>query len=80
MIPSDDSVSFCERVVVKDRQQEVRAVLVASRYIGDYHMLLQILLMYYIPLFTTRMPAVPDVFDSGRNVGALRLARRVGFR
>ena len=30
--------------------------------------------------FTTRPPAVPDVFDSGRNVGALRPARRVGFR
>ena len=31
-------------------------------------------------LFTTRQPAVTDVFDSGRNVGALRPARRVGFR
>ena len=30
--------------------------------------------------FTTRPPAVPDVFESGRNVGALRPARRVGFR
>ena len=30
--------------------------------------------------FTTRTPAVPDVFDSGRNVGALRPVRRVGFR
>ena len=30
--------------------------------------------------FTTRLPAVPDVFDSGRNVGALRPVRRVGFR
>ena len=29
---------------------------------------------------TTRLPAVPDVFDSGRNVGALRQGRRVGFR
>ena len=30
--------------------------------------------------FTTNTPAIPDVFDSGRNVGALRPARRVGFR
>ena len=30
--------------------------------------------------FTTRTPAVTDVFDSGRNVGALRPGRRVGFR
>ena len=30
--------------------------------------------------FTTRPPAVTDVFESGRNVGALRQARRVGFR
>ena len=31
---------------------------------------------------TTRPPAVTDhdVFDSGRNVGALRPGRRVGFR
>ena len=31
-------------------------------------------------IFTTCLPAVPDVFDSGRNVGALRPGRRVGFR
>ena len=30
--------------------------------------------------FTTRTAAVPDVFDSGRNVGALRPGRCVGFR
>ena len=30
--------------------------------------------------FTTRTAAVPDVFVSGCNVGALRPARRVGFR
>ena len=30
--------------------------------------------------FTTRTPAVPDVFDSGCNVGALRPGRRVDFR
>ena len=30
--------------------------------------------------FTTRTPAVTDVFDSGRNEGALRPGRRVGFR
>ena len=29
---------------------------------------------------TTRPPAVPDVFGSGRNVVALRPARRVPFR
>ena len=34
----------------------------------------------YISIFTTQMPAVTDVFDSGRNVGALRPGRRVGFR
>ena len=34
----------------------------------------------YEKAFTTRTPAVPDVFDSGRNVGALRPGRRVGFR
>ena len=32
----------------------------------------------YYP-FTTQTPAVTDVLVSGRNVGALRLARRVGF-
>ena len=31
-------------------------------------------------IITTRPPAVPDVFGSGRNVGALRPGRRVGFR
>ena len=31
-------------------------------------------------MFTTRTPAVTDVFESGRNVGALRPARHVGFR
>ena len=31
-------------------------------------------------VFTTRLPAVTDVFVSGRNVGALRPGRRVGFR
>ena len=30
--------------------------------------------------FTTRTPAVTDVFESGRNVGALRPGRCVGFR
>ena len=30
--------------------------------------------------FTTRTPAVTDVLRSGRNVGALRPGRRVGFR
>ena len=29
--------------------------------------------------FTTHSPAVPDVLGSGRNAGALRQARRVGF-
>ena len=31
-------------------------------------------------LFTTRTPAVTDVLGSGRNDGALRPGRRVGFR
>ena len=31
-------------------------------------------------VFTTRPPAVTDVFESGRNVGALRPGRRVRFR
>ena len=31
-------------------------------------------------VITTHTPAVTDVFDSGRNVGALRPARHVGFR
>ena len=30
-------------------------------------------------VFTTRPPAVTDVLGSGRNVGALRPGRRVGF-
>ena len=33
-----------------------------------------------IYVFTTRTAAVPDVLVSGRNVGALRPGRRVGFR
>ena len=33
-----------------------------------------------VKTITTRPPAVTDVFDSGRNVGALRPGRRVGFR
>ena len=31
-------------------------------------------------IITTRTPTVPDVLVSGRNVGALRPGRRVGFR
>ena len=42
----------CMVLVVKDRQQEVRAVLVASRYIWDYYMTLEVLFMYHIPLYT----------------------------
>ena len=38
------------------------------------------LLYFYFLGFTIRTPAVPDVFGSGRNVGALRPGRRVGFR
>ena len=33
-----------------------------------------------ITQFTTRTPAVTDVFGSGRNSVALRPVRRVGFR
>ena len=47
----------CNRVsytvqTVKDRQQEARAVLVGSRYIGDYYMILEVQYMYHIPLTT----------------------------
>ena len=38
------------------------------------------LTIYGLSMFTTLMPAIPDVFDSGRNVGALRPGRCVGFR
>ena len=34
----------------------------------------------YVAPFTTRPPAVTDVFDSGRKVAALHPTRRVGFR
>ena len=37
---------------IKDRQQEARAVLVGSRYIGDYYMILDVQCMYHIPLPT----------------------------
>ena len=33
----------------------------------------------YDIIFTSRPPAVPDILESGRNVGALRPGRRVGF-
>ena len=33
-----------------------------------------------VGMFTTHTPAVPDVFVSGRNVGALCPGRHVGFR
>ena len=39
-------------MTVKDRQQEVRAVLVASRYFGDQYMALDIKYMIYILLIT----------------------------
>ena len=38
--------------IVKDRQQEVTAVLVALRYIGDHCMPLDIQYMYHISLMT----------------------------
>ena len=37
-------------------------------------------LYFMVTYFTTRTPAVTDVLGSGRNVGALRPGRRVGFR
>ena len=43
------------------------------------HLLKQGSAIHYIR-FTTRPPAITDVFDSGRNVGALRPGRRVYFR
>ena len=39
-----------------------------------------ILSLSLVHIFTTCPPALPDVLGSGRNVGALRQARRVGFR
>ena len=36
----------------KDRQQEARAVLVGSHYIGHYYMPLEPKYMFYIPLTT----------------------------
>ena len=39
-------------LIIKDRQQEARAVLVGSRYIGDYYIILELQYMYYIPLTT----------------------------
>ena len=43
---------FCNTSGVKDRQQEVGAVLVVSRYIGDQYMSLDRQYMHYIPLTT----------------------------
>ena len=36
----------------QDRQQEARAVLAASRFIGDFYMPIELQYMYYIPLIT----------------------------
>ena len=53
------------------------------------HIVIFVVQLVYLPdqvegwviyIFTTRPPAVTDVFDSGRNVGALRPGRRVSFR
>ena len=49
---SSNICNISRKVSLKDRQQEVRAVLVASRYIGDYYMTLEVLFMYHIPLYT----------------------------
>ena len=52
-------------------------------YINIYiyiYICIYIYVYIYIYIFTTRPPAVTDVFVSGRNVGALRPGRRVGFR
>ena len=38
--------------LLKDRQQEVRPLLVASRYTGDYCMPLEVQYMCYIPLIS----------------------------
>ena len=46
------SIQIKHRTVIKDRQQEVRAVLVGLRYIGDYYMTLGVQHMYYVPLCT----------------------------
>ena len=37
-------------IIIKDRQQEAGAVVVESRYIGDYNMILELQYMYCIPL------------------------------
>ena len=48
--PPDTGASCVCRL--KDRQQEARAVLVGSHYIGDYYKILELKYMYYIPLTT----------------------------
>ena len=47
------SVNLYLNLSVKDRQQEVRAVLEALRYISDCYMPLDIQYMHYIPLITS---------------------------
>ena len=47
--------------VFNDRQQEVRAVLVGSRYIGDYYMPLKVRYMYYTPLYTSLYASFIDI-------------------
>ena len=44
-----------------DRQQEVRAVLVGSRYIWDNYMPLKVRYMYYIPLYTLLYGSFIDI-------------------
>ena len=43
---------FAGYPLIKDRQQEARAVLVGLHYIGHYYMPLEPKYMYYIPLTT----------------------------
>ena len=46
-------IKVCKHAVIKDRQQEVRAVLEASRYISDCYMPLDIQYIHYIYLNTS---------------------------
>ena len=54
----------------------IRANCPISLQFGLEHLTLR----FCVYCITTRTPAVPDVFESGRNGGPLCPGRRVGFR
>ena len=56
-----------------------KSLCLCLRLWGLLH-LLHLTTGHHFSEFTTRTPAVPDVLGSGRNVGALRPGRHVGFR